>query len=350
MNDIIGLGKVLPIEKLIDVISNYVGLISKSYFDRKNIDTTFYKKKKLAEADAERIRIIAEADAERIRIIAEAYAERIRIIAKAIIENSQQTGGIEYKDENLTISSQKEYQASILVNSVLEERIQQRINFQEIKKQLNLEKVIFFAVTELENEQPVTNEPLDKDWTTRFFRIVEDVSNEEMQKLWGKILAGEIKQPNSFSLRTLELVRNLSQKEAFVFSKIANYAIYTNGKSYIFYGNKNNFLRENYDIKYRYITQCVEVGLIQLGNLVNHKLSTHTEDKIYVFQSGRYSMTVAVKANTPTIKMPAITFSNAGNELLRLISAEPSIEYLNYIAGSIKQSDSVSVEIKDEQY
>jgi hypothetical protein len=34
-----------------------------------------------------------------------------------------------------------------------------------------------------------------------------------MQALWGKILAGEIKQSKSYSLQTLEIIRNLSKKK-----------------------------------------------------------------------------------------------------------------------------------------
>ena len=41
----------------------------------------------------------------------------------------------------------------------------------------------------------------------RFFDAVGNVSNEELQKLWGKVLAGEMQQPGSCSLRTMEVIR-----------------------------------------------------------------------------------------------------------------------------------------------
>ncbi|PZO24321.1 MAG: hypothetical protein DCE86_16775, partial [Flavobacteriaceae bacterium] len=42
-----------------------------------------------------------------------------------------------------------------------------------------------------------------------------------MQKIWSKILAGEFKSPNSFSLKTLDFLKNLSKDEATLFIQSA---------------------------------------------------------------------------------------------------------------------------------
>ena len=207
LNDILGLGKVFPLDKLVDIVSKSVGRVSKQYFDKKDIDTKAYE----------------------IRKLAEAHAEEMKIIASAVRDNFQMTGGIEYKEEKIAISSPKDLSIQPeqfgLLNPSIEDRTQKRIDFQNVQKQINIESVTTFAAEELKDEPPVTDEPVDEDWTTRFFRIVEDISNEEMQTIWGKILAGEIKQPRSYSLRTLELIRNLAKQEADIFMKVANFAI-----------------------------------------------------------------------------------------------------------------------------
>lgn len=195
INDILGIGKVLPIDKLIDIISSVTGRMSKPYFDRKDIDTKAYEIKKLAEAKA----------------------EEMKIISTAIKENYLLAGGIEYKENNIIISSPKELPSNTMGQTVfitpdLEQRTTERVSFQEAKKQLNLESVTAHATEELRNEPPVTDEPLDEDWKTRFFNIAGDISNEEMQALWGRILAGEIKQPRSYALRTLELLKKFNQR------------------------------------------------------------------------------------------------------------------------------------------
>lgn len=325
LNDILGLGKVLPIDKLIDIVSNSVGKISKPYFDRKDVDTKAYEIEKLAEA----------------------RAKEMKIIATAVKENFQLTGGIEYKEEKLAISSPKESsvenQPLVLINPPLEDRTQERLNFQEAKKQLNIENVTAFAAEELKNEPAVTDEPLDEDWTTRFFRIAEDISNDEMQALWGKILAGEIKQPKSYSLRTLELIRNLSKNEADIFMKVANFAIKNGNANLLFKGKAEKILKEKYNITYGDTALLTEIGLLQPGTFVNYQLFQLTTDSQHVFTSGNIVIIVKIKANTPTVQMPVDVFSNAGNELLRLIKSNPPMDYLTSIANSIK---SENVEVK----
>jgi hypothetical protein len=318
INDALGLGKVLPIDKLIEVVSKAVGRISKPYFDRKDIDTKVYEIKKIAEA----------------------RAEEIRVISTAIKEHYHLTGGVEYKDEKLAISSPKDFPSLSLVS--LEERTKERVNYQEVKKQFNIESITSYAAEELKSDDPITDEPLDDDWTTRFFKIVEDISNEEMQALWGKILAGEIKQPKSYSLRTLELIRNLSRAEAATFSKVANYAIRDGNKNYLFKG-RGKILAEKYKIKYSEIASLIEVGLLQPGDFVQLQIPTQPTDNKKVYISGSIVIITTVKANTQTIQIPVYVFSNAGNELLTLIKANQPIDYLASFAKSMKQE---GVEVK----
>lgn len=62
-------------------------------------------------------------------------------------------------------------------------------------------------------------------WTSRFMKYVSDLRDEEVFKLWGKILAGEIRKPGSFSLKTLEILHTLDSRDAEIFNKIAPYVI-----------------------------------------------------------------------------------------------------------------------------
>jgi uncharacterized repeat protein (TIGR03899 family) len=321
LDDILGLGKVLPVNKLIDIVSKSVGRISKPYFDRKDIDTKAYEIKKIAEA----------------------HADEMRIIANAVKDNFYLTGGIEYKEEKIAISSPKELQQITLTNPSIEDRTKERLDYQEVKKQLNIENVTAFAAEELKNEQPVTDELLDEGWTTRFFRIVEDISNEEMQALWGKILAGEIKQPKTYSLRTLELIRNLSKNEANTFMRVANFAVKTGNENYIFKTNDLEILSKKFDIRYGDIALLTEIGLIQPGEFVSLQLFQQPTDNQTVFTSGNFVIIAKIKANTPTIAMPVNVFTNAGNELLKLIKQNTLFDYLTEIAKSIRNEN---VEVK----
>jgi Protein of unknown function (DUF2806) len=89
------------------------------------------------------------------------------------------------------------------------------------QQQLNLEKISSHAALELLPEQSVPDAKPDEDWTARFFDYAKNISSEQMQEVWGRILAGEIKQPGSYSLKTLDIARNITKKDAESFEKIA---------------------------------------------------------------------------------------------------------------------------------
>lgn len=51
------------------------------------------------------------------------------------------------------------------------------------------------------------------------------ISEKELQQLWGNILAEEIIRPGSISLRTLDVLKNVSMAEAEIFSELCDYVI-----------------------------------------------------------------------------------------------------------------------------
>ena len=58
--------------------------------------------------------------------------------------------------------------------------------------------------------------------SARFFSSAQDVSTAELQKLWGKVLAGEVERPGTVPLRTLELLRNMTKAEADLLLKVGS--------------------------------------------------------------------------------------------------------------------------------
>jgi hypothetical protein len=66
---------------------------------------------------------------------------------------------------------------------------------------------------------------IDDDWLNLFARLSEDKSSEDLRRLFGKVLAGEIKRPGSFSLRTIQLLATTSKQDLDLISKFLGYAI-----------------------------------------------------------------------------------------------------------------------------
>ena len=71
-------------------------------------------------------------------------------------------------------------------------------------------------------------EVVDDGWLFRWREAASMVSSEELQQLWGRALAGEIRSPGSCPLRTLEFLKNLSHGEAQETARLARFVIHTN--------------------------------------------------------------------------------------------------------------------------
>lgn len=71
------------------------------------------------------------------------------------------------------------------------------------------------------------------DWLMRFFDAVGNISNKDLQQLWAKVLAGEIAEPKTCSLRTLDMIRNMSSEEAEIFSHLCKYVLRSGNSYYI---------------------------------------------------------------------------------------------------------------------
>lgn len=99
------------------------------------------------------------------------------------------------------------------------------IEARETRKLNNVKSVLEKATSHFTEGEKVSDEPVNADWTNRFIGIVEGISDDSLQDMWGRILAGEVKQPNSYSLRTLDLLRNITKEEAELFVKASKYYI-----------------------------------------------------------------------------------------------------------------------------
>lgn len=266
-----------------------------------------------------------------------------------LIEVSASAVGVVYRDTwgvNAEVRRRKmladvEHEIKLLELNTKNElllRSQRRHLYQEAKRQLNIEETIREATEYLSEEVP-EEKPSD-DWTNNFFNIVQDVSNEEMKILWSKVLAGEVAKPGSYSKRTLEILKNLSQEEARAFKKLMSY---TFGNYVIFkLGNDTSSLNNSgfYFADWKVVQ---EAGLVSGTEDLRITVPTPTS----VFRIG--SKNVVFGSNDKkVVEMPIKQLTKAGTELSRLIEVEPDEKYLKNLVNFYSQKG-VEVIITDNQ-
>ncbi|MCX2681665.1 DUF2806 domain-containing protein [Galbibacter sp. EGI 63066] len=303
IKDILGLSK--PLTKLIEVIAQGTGAITQPYLIKKN---------------------------------AEAKAYEINVVSKAIAQNQSSLQKIEYKESKLSLNSLDK--STIEEITSLPERAENRIEYQEQKRQQNIERVTQIAAEQLESVKEVSDEKVDEDWTTHFFNYAQDVSNEEMQNLWGRILAGEVESPKSYSLRALELIRNLSKSEAEIFSKVAKYAVKSSNDYFLFKGKKD-LLNQKFGITFNDLALLKELGLLHTSEFTSYEYAKSDKPSNPHLVFGNDIVFMEIKENTPKFTINIYLFTTIGKELLKLVDIESDFNYIMEFAKEVQTENTI---------
>lgn len=224
---------------------------------------------------------------------------------------------------------------SRIVEAETSKRIQERINAKEVRRQNNIDSVVEQTASLLVGAD-VSDKPVDQDWSIRFFDIVQDISREEMKTLWAKILSKEIERPSSFSLRTLELLRNISYDEASLFMKICDFVL---GEGNCFLFNEDGVL-EKHGFRYVDIARLTEIGLLQSGTFVIKSYESNpTEMTKTPVIYGNNVFILSIPPATKKIDIPVVLLSQPGCEIYGLIDSKSNKDYIHEFASYCKKEN-----------
>jgi len=266
------------------------------------------------------------------RKMADATAYEINVIGEAMRKAADMP--IVYDQNGVAINSED-------FNRLMQ-RAGTRLVLQETIKQHNIESVIDNAYELLEKEEQCSEEPIDQGWVNRFFDSVADVSDEDLQQLWGKVLAGEIKQPKSYSLRTLETLKNLSKHEAELFEKVATLA--TRMHSNLFLTCETEILRR-YEISYDAILCLDECGLINSDGMVSYNPKISINDSVAIFSKSKLLLLKGTSERLTKISIGIFGLTQAGKELYSILECDSNESYLCDFAEEIEKNNKGNVSI-----
>lgn len=263
---------------------------------------------------------MAEAKADEIRFISDALADIAEKHQLPVIYNS---GEVELwqKPEDKTLR---------LEAIPLSERMQSRLEFQSRKEQSNVESITSIAAIELASAEDVAGDSPDDDWVTRFFSYAQDISSEQMQVLWGRILAGEVKQPGSFSLRTLDFVRNMTKSDAELFEHVAKCAVKSPAGAFVAAHDKN-WLETNRSLRQGQHFALAELDIMYPSDLGLNLFRKDSIDETY-FLLGDRILLLKRGGIASEITLTVWKFTSIGAELLALVDPHVDDEYLEHIA------------------
>jgi hypothetical protein len=274
----------------------------------------------------------ARQEAKAKEIMAQGEANALQIIA-----NAQATARKELAETDTEVQGEL----------TISETIEQRLRFQEKKRQKNIESVIRLAAANLKNKD-VPNKEADHDFVARFFADVQDVSSEELQLLWGRILSGKIERPESISIRSLSILKNLDRNTAKLFQKFCSACIKipfgSGGKTHIIDGRAHslgkragdNALQE-YGFDFHHLNILNEHGLIisDYNSWADYSvlLKVNRQGSVtslgpFKFQGQLWSLILkSPHDTTKEFKAHGVALTEAGRELSRIVDLEIMEKY-----------------------
>lgn len=263
------------------------------------------------------IKKLADAESYKREKLADAKAYEIETVGEAI--KREKFLPLIYNSEDGTVS------IDISDTTQLMQRSELRLRYSQIQKQHNIESVIGKTALELEGKDANIAEEVDKDWLNRYFNIVEDISDEELQNLWARILAGEILKPKTNSLRLLDFLRNTSREELDILLKVMPFI----AEKYIY--NELNIL-DKYGISYELILKLDEWGVLNSSGLTRVKVDVDPNKPVIIFENDTLILIAKNESQSKLkISLPAFTITEIGISLLRLSRVSLNISFIKEI-------------------
>lgn len=276
-----------PMQKLMDTISGAIGKVYEPHYKRKMADAKAYE----------------------IEQIGNAIRNNCDMPIIYNVDGSLQVDTSNYED--------------------LIKRTGARLAFQEIQKQENIESIVDNAYQLLAQETEVSDVPVDNGWMIRFINSVGDITDKDLQMLWSKILAGEIKNPNTFSLRSLEVLKNMTKYEAELFQKMA--AFVTDG-----YIINDNIISTKHNFSYEDILKLDDCGLINSDGKINRNIPLF--DNPIIMSNKNYILLSNETKNSdkPIISLNVFLLTEAGNNILEMLDIDSNNDYFLDLCRFIK--------------
>ncbi|MCL1068837.1 TIGR03899 family protein [Shewanella olleyana] len=233
----------------------------------------------------------------------------------------------------LGLASEDDYRPS---QASIGERAQFRLQKNQVLHQLNLETIFSLALNYTPSD--VTGEDLDPDWSYQFFQMAEQISSRRMQDLWARILASEIVKPGKFSLRTLAILKKLTQREAQILEKALGMSAKLNTETrykllngYRIHGGLQQYFRKassvnvglsKFGLPYSSILTLMDAGILH-----SSEFETGILDKSAPILLSMVDYQIKITPKSNNLLFSYYRFTPVGDELCLLVQAKTDNEF-----------------------
>lgn len=209
----------------------------------------------------------------------------------------------------------------------LQRRALERFVAEEAKKQNNIEEITAKALPQVNNNAQPQN--MEDDWVTNFFDKCRLISDNEMQTLWSKVLAGEANSPGTYSKRTVNLLGSLDKADAFLFQTLCGFGWFLGNVVPIVYEVEDEIYTKH-GINFNALKHLDEIGLLSFESLSGYG-RVHLSKKIRIAYYGKPIDIEFEKENDNRLEIGHVLLSKTGQELAPICGSKPIPEFFDYV-------------------
>ena len=199
-----------------------------------------------------------------------------------------------------------------------------------------------FALDDLEK----VNSTWQRHWTEGASKV--GIDDEERRTWWARLLAGEIQQPETYSLRTLAVMDTLSTKEAKLFTKLCDYVWNPHNPVLILPSDKSAFWKP--DLSEGALLQSI--SLARFSEVFNFSWDAINESKegemarhlpsylAMTFKNDRYFIQVS-DGKPVSLRCGKLHLTDIGQEMYQLTTPNDPHSYRDEIVEEWRQSYTV---------
>lgn len=234
------------------------------------------------------------------------------------------------------------------------ERALERERKRREQRQKNLEHILKLAHQSCKDE--TAGEP-DPDWLYRFFDMAQEVHNPSMQRLWAQVLKREVTNPGSTSMKALNVLQDMTPKEAQILQRASSLACsfggdnsrkvligYRSQGGIFTFGKRNvtsNINVANFQLPYSSLLVLFELGLMHSTELESGEIEL--ESPLPLIYQGKQ---LSLQAHSKGIRLRYYRFSPTGNELCKLLGNKPNMQYYDQMVALLGQKFTTQSDIE----
>jgi len=256
--------------------------------------------------------------------------------ATALIEKISSAVGVMFEPVQIVRVARAEAEAELIRAeaqiqvSDLQRRAAYRFIEEEGKKQLNMEGITQRALPLLEEKSDPGK--VATDWITNFFDKSRIVSNNDMQALWSRVLAGEANAPGTFSRKTVNLLGDLDKSDAQLFTMLCGFGWAIGQATQIvplIFDVTAKIYNEN-GVSFNTLSHLESLGLIQFNNVAHFQFMGLPQSLHVSYFGTNIELTLPGEAHN-ALPTGTVMLTRAGLELARICGSKPVGGFLDFV-------------------